>query len=94
MDVGVELDGLPDLVLRLDHAHDGLLDLTRDLGSQLMDESPPMAVHTSQRMRPRSWGAGDVWALPAAAWVTPAVRLPHDPEELAQRKVQQLLDGH
>lgn len=94
MDVGVELDGLPELVARLDHAHDGVLDLTRELGAQLLEESPPMAVHTSQRMRVRSWGAGDVWQLPAASWVTPRVQLVKDPEELAQRKVQQLLDGH
>ena len=96
MDVDVELGGLPELEARLAHAHDGILDLTRQLGAQLMDTAPPMLAITSVTMRPRTWGAGDMWTLPAGTWVAGrdgGIHLPDNPDDLTTH-VQQLLDGH
>lgn len=89
----MELGGLSPLEARLAHAHDGLLDLTRDLGAQLERETPPMVVAASTRMRARSWGTGDVWQLPAGGWVAPRILLEPDPLPELQKHVQQLLDG-
>lgn len=95
MHVGVELSGVSDLEARLSHAHAGLLDLTRQLGAQLLATAPPMTVATSPRMRARAWGAGDVWTLPAGGWVSSrdgGVHLPDNLDDLTTH-VQELLDG-
>lgn len=96
MDVDVELSGASELEARLSHVHAGLLDLTRQLGAQLLATAPPMTVTTSPRMRARAWGAGDVWTLPAGGWVAArdgGVHLPDDLDNLTAH-VQELLDGH
>lgn len=96
MDAGAEVTGLPELRARVDHASAGVLDLTRQLGSQLQDTTPPMAVFASPTMRARPWGTGDVWTLPAGGWVAArdgSVHLPDDIDALTDH-VQQLLDGH
>lgn len=93
MRVGVELGGLPQLEARLDHAHAGILQLDRELVSELAHEAPPMVVAESVRMRARQWGVGDVWTLPAGGWIAPAVKLDPDPSVKLQQHVQQLLDG-
>lgn len=92
MDVDVDLDGLSELETRLAHVHAGLLDLTRALAPQLQATIPPMAVAPSPHMRPRPWGAGDVWTLPAGGWIAGRVELPDTFDELTTH-VQQLLDG-
>lgn len=93
MDLGLELDGQAELSARLAHAQTGLLDLSSDLAAELTQTAPPMLVAGSVTMRARTWGAGDVWTLPAGGWITPRVQLPDNPDTLA-RHVQDLLDGH
>ena len=90
MDLDVDLGGAPELVSRLDHAQQGILDLSRDLSAQLTQATPPMVAYTSPTMRPRAWGDGDVWTLPGSAWVG-TVRLPDDLDMLTAH-VQELLD--
>lgn len=96
MQLGVDVDGVPELDARLDHAQRGLLDLPTWAG-QLLETAPPMAVYPSPALRPRLWGTGDVWELPAGGWVAGRdgrVHLPDDvPDQLAHH-VQELLDGH
>lgn len=92
MELDVELGGLPELGDRLAHAQEGLLKLDQELAQQLLDAAPPMLVADSVRMRPRQWGVGDVWQLPAGGWIVPKVQLP-DAQEALQEHVQQLLDG-
>jgi hypothetical protein len=91
VDVGVDLTGHQDLVDRLDHAHAGLLDLTRTLETKLTDATPPTLVFDSPTLRARLWGPADVWQLPAGGWLVP-VKLP-DPLPELEHTVQQLLDG-
>lgn len=89
----MDLDGLPQLTARLDHAHAGLLDLTGDLAHQLEAEAPPMRAFASPRLNARTWGAGDVWTLPAGAWVADShgrVDLP-DPTDTLTTTAQRLL---
>jgi hypothetical protein len=95
VDVGVELGGLPELEARLNHARTGVMDLTRQLGAQLADSTPPMVAFESVQMRARPWGAGDVWTLPAGSWVAGrdgSVQL-LDPADQLQAYVQDLLNG-
>jgi hypothetical protein len=97
VDVDVDLDGLPELVARLGHAHDGILDLTHDLGLELMRAGPPMMSFTSTAMRPRTWGPEDLWQLPAGSWVAGRdgrVHLPKHTTDDLTIYVQELLDGH
>jgi hypothetical protein len=93
VDLGVELDGLPELVARLDHAQAGIVTVARDLEPKLQDTAPPMVVYVSPTLRPRLWGDGDVWTLPAGGWVAPRVQLPDGLEALTDH-VQHLLDGN
>jgi hypothetical protein len=93
--VGVELTGAPELVARLDHAHQGLLDLSTDLQHQLERDTTPMRAFASPTLHARAWGAEKVWTLPAGAWVADShgrVGLPEDPTEKLTTHVQQLLD--
>lgn len=91
MDVDVELVGLSELETRLAHAQAGVLDLARDLSTELEQSTPPQVVASSPRMRPRAWGAGDVWTLPAGGWIVGRVLLPDNPDKLTDH-LQQLLD--
>lgn len=97
MDLDVELDGLPELTARLAHAHDGILDLTHELGLELERAGPPMVTISSPTMRPRTWGPEDLWQLPAGSWVTSRdgrVHLPKHTTDDLTTYVQDLLDGH
>lgn len=93
MDVDVELGGLPDLVDRLAHAQQGILQLERDMEAELLSVTPTQLVAESPRMRPRLWGVDDVWTLPAGGWIVGKVQLPNGLDQL-QDHVQDLLDGH
>lgn len=96
MDVDVELVGSPELVARLDHAAAGVLSLGRDLAAELTRTTAPMAAFDSVAMRARPWGTGDVWTLPAGAWVAARdgrVHLPDSLDDLTTH-VQELLDGN
>lgn len=95
MDLDVDVAGQTELAARLHHASDGVLDLTRQLAADIQAAAPPQLAFASVRMHARSWGAGDVWTLPAGAWVAARdgrVHLPDDTDQLTTR-VQELLDG-
>lgn len=91
MDLDVELAGASELETRLAHAQAGVLSLSRDLAAELERTTPPQLVAESPRMRPRAWGAGDVWTLPAGGWIVGRVKLPDDTDKLTDH-IQQLLD--
>lgn len=65
---GVEVVGLPQLVARLDHAHDGLLDLTpanRDAAQLAATEADPSAPRKTGRLASSTTvvATADSWGL-------------------------------